>query len=1109
MQGQSEHRVGYAAWLREFLGQRGLRAPDQRPLYAYHCTREEYAQLREFLRIQGASQRLLGDTAAAACFVLAGAEWYRRDHRRTDGWSWDPVFAALGVRLVPQELAKVVPKGLESGWRRPLHRFESSHRDFLGSVFGEGGLPSQLLQEAGGKFQLLFDRLLRRYEDAHLMGISAVQQVQDALAKTNFAQVFASADSTALIAEMVERLVALVRDYGLDEAPDPVAKINALNPKWRELFPLPLDDTTGSKLLTGLLKTATDEGSKRRKGIGGWKCVHFWDERHPDALVARVTVPGLVNLRLTIPPTSTRFELALAEGEQVIAPMGAGYAQILDDGLAARVRVRTTEVVARRRRCDAPLSLLVLIGGAPVASLPIPGSTVALDEAPVGFEPVADRWQLCGQATFSATGTEVLLALPANSKLVVPDQPGTIELEEGPSICNLHTVSVRGKGDVRVEAGDAYRIRLGRGQPGEVGIDLTGQTVHWPTVPPLTFIGLPTPHLPGGGDALQQRGVALYVGSRRAGSGLPQEGLGAQFASLRNADGVTLVRHKIGVLPSDFRIKQEPGDSAATGRIKIYTRTPCLIQVLTTDVHAQRTRRDDGVQLVLEATGTPPATVRIAATPNLEADPVLIDLPFPSLGWLGFDRDGAPLPRELSIDDLVGARLHLFAPGESVANFTLELTLKGGLGKSVYYRWQYRVRGAPIGVQLYSLREQILDLLSLRPDVDQKVELRVSDNRHDDYFQIGRYAAYLQYDSAQQRVIGGRVSRSDEGSPAPRMMLLHEPKQQAVSLQPCTSEGVPTGDFVVPSQIGTDGPWLVVPPPQTPMSFRPLYIPGNTPLDLLEGEAHSLEKASAQFNPSTAPNVFALVLSEMAGNPNHSGWEFLNRLYESYGQLPLPTFKVWQALVLGPADAMAMALLKFEAEPAFLARIEREFPLLWEFFPLPALRDAARAFRSFLQSGGLNEAVAKGIVARILRRVAESIPIGDGAVQQFLIGDPISDRWADVLPPPVLEAWHQDLLRDCGDAEWPTYGSEELATWVRGYALEDGLFAVQAQHRRAVVYLPVFAAAVAAGVAKMTDVFPSNAESVFALHKVREFDRTWFDAMYQYHLSRILATARN
>ena len=48
------------------------------------------------------------------------------------------------------------------------------------------------------------------------------------------------------------------------------------------------------------------------------------------------------------------------------------------------------------------------------------------------------------------------------------------------------------------------------------------------------------------------------------------------------------------------------------------------------------------------------------------------------------------------------------------------------------------------------------------------------------------------------------------------------------------------------------------------------------------------------------------------------------------------------------------------------------------------------------------------------------------------------------------------------------------------------------------ILFPVFAADVAAGRAHIDDVFDDKDAAIFLLRRVRDFDRSWFDCVYQY-----------
>ena len=185
----------FSSWLGTFLQRRGLQAPDCRGLYAYHCSHEEYLDLLHQLRELGSFDQAVNDMAASACLVLFCSEWYRREYQRDHGWSWEPIWKTLGYSLSSGDLAKTIPKGLERYWKRPMHFYESERRDFLGSLSSEGGLPFQVLREGGSRFQTLFDRVLKQYDQWHILGYNTAQQVTQQLDEYSHEnrQAFASA----------------------------------------------------------------------------------------------------------------------------------------------------------------------------------------------------------------------------------------------------------------------------------------------------------------------------------------------------------------------------------------------------------------------------------------------------------------------------------------------------------------------------------------------------------------------------------------------------------------------------------------------------------------------------------------------------------------------------------------------------------------------------------------------------------------------------------------------------------------------------------------------------------------------------------------------------
>ncbi|CGH34032.1 Uncharacterised protein [Salmonella enterica subsp. enterica serovar Typhi] len=197
-------------WLAKFLTRRGLKQPDHRPLYEYHATSEEYDELKRLLRAIGVPDGYKSDKGYAACFTLFCSEWYRRDYEREYGWAWEPIYKTIGISASSSKMGKIIPKGLDGYWGRPVRFYDTERRNFLGSLFSEGGLPFRLLKESNSRFQSMFSLILNQYDQAKSSNISTFALVHAAVEKSSLPVVFKEDTSVELISRMAEQLVSLV-----------------------------------------------------------------------------------------------------------------------------------------------------------------------------------------------------------------------------------------------------------------------------------------------------------------------------------------------------------------------------------------------------------------------------------------------------------------------------------------------------------------------------------------------------------------------------------------------------------------------------------------------------------------------------------------------------------------------------------------------------------------------------------------------------------------------------------------------------------------------------------------------------------------------------------
>ncbi len=1085
----------FSSWLTAFLNRRSLKQPDQRPLYEYHVSNEEYGDLKRLLSEFGNKANFTQDKSANACFTLFCAEWYRREYQRDCGWSWEPIWSVLGFSLSAIELRRVVPEGLEGSWGRPIRYYEPERRNFLGSLFSEGGLPFRLLKQSGSRFQTVFGKILKQYENTELLGQTTRQLVTSLIEQSGLPQVFSEETSVELIAQMADELVAIVNLYDLDsKKEEPVNKLDAACPKWRERFPIPLDEETGTKFLNNLLGLAVPPGP--RGGVErNWNCTHFFTNQSSDALQSEISFPKEVTFNLDAEPPSCRLILAIFEDEKQLVSLGVGYA-VLDD-MRARVRLKHKLVRCKRQSPGDALTLAALYGGAKLAEIPIQNTAVAAGEVPLGFELVDDHWQLCGQASFKTKCADVLLLLPNGSELAIDNGVYT----EREQCLGCHTVNVQGTYDVSVLTEERFRIRIGDSASANLDLDLKGKPLKWPCVPSLTFLGVPSVEWGNSELELATKGMHVYLSGRSVNTCSLQQQLGRHYLSVRNNDNETLFRKRIGVLPADFKIELKSGKHSNQGSILFYSKSTCLYGLETSQVKARRVRHDDHTELSLEVEGIPPAHVKVLVTPNLESDPIGIDLPFPGTGYLAFDKDEQPLPKSLPVSDLLGARVYLFGRAEqSITHYRMELSLRGNSAAHAFYTWRAQVRDKPVEVNLFNLKDQIEGLLSLQSGIDPAVELTIDSQI---FCRIGWYAVGMQLDPSGRTLISlANISKV----PKPKLMLLSEPERHPVELRSRMSQGVATGEFELPAIIDKAGPWLIVPAKSSSITFRPKFLPGNSkPLEYLS-EIRNLQRAVLKFDPTSPLNSFEPVLNAMASNPAHSSWQFLRNLYDNYGYLPLSTFEVWQTLVRIPA-ALAMAMFKFEMSVDFISRIETEFPFIWELFPIEEIRKAAESFKHYLLQKGVREEFAPELIKKMYDRLSEAVPSYNGNIKKWLNDGSIPQeaQMPNAVMQHAVSTWYQELIRTRRDDSWPAFGGTRLKRWSLTQEESPISFEPEMDYRNAVVYLPVFAAAVAAGKSNFDDVFVNSTDAVFFLRQVRDFDTQWFYDVYQYSLLRYTA----
>lgn len=1083
------------AWLSEFLFTREMfKGPDGKPLYSYHVTEAEFRSLVELLRSHFKRGSVPNSSAhPAACFCLLVSEQYRRAYNSS--WSWSGSESLLEVSFSPQQHAHLTATGL-AYWKRPI-RLRENGRDWLGSLFSEGGLPWPLVQsESHG-----FGRAVRRGITHFYRTEGNRRTTADLMAdfENDLPVIFRNLETRRLLAGIVDQLMYLVEHHPLRDQEDPASYLDQAAPGWTGAFPIPLDESNARTLLNDWLRDAGKKRRERQESLEkarAFTCEHFLHGTLPQWLIrTELILPQ--ETEFAVDPTSlssTRLELAYYEGERILARGPAVYGQLTEKGIKARFS--NPQVTLERRDPSEPLSLRLLDNGRVVHQQYFDGSVLDFHDVPLIFERRSERWQLAAVSSCSLISELVRVRVPKGyttsfeGDTAIPlgeDQESGLWMEAN----SCFTLQ---KGD------DCYLVALNQADGDDSKPTLSGVFALYESTPALIFLGWPNLDVPedypyGREDLLEfVNGVPL---DRRL-----MSHYGSVRYTLRTRSGKTLMHRRFGVLPRDFNLSLFPEVREQPARIHIKSAAQLGTHIVSDNLIVEQ----QGESLNMRHQGgIPPSTFVIEVGQVLPT--LQLRLPYPYQGARLLDQDGNPSGvRELLLVDLMGYRISLTSGLTQGQTFHMQLELVSAEQPHPQRVYRFRVGTVPVMLNLFSYLADMQNMLGAVDEQDAYIRLVIESERPLLQLDIRRYGGQLEWEGRHVFHIGGVSNKVVLDGVKAEAMLLSDPKQSPLQLMEKTSESVGTGSFEIPQAMQSRGPWLVYPAGDSAIRFRPgLYLISENNVDPVV-EVISLHRAAELFHPWRNPDVIDQQVAAMAGDFNHSGWQYLADLKQNYHHLPLSSFETWKSLSRNQ-EALSFAVFRLEMDESFCARIRDELAVIWETIPLPLWVKAHRVFQDAMCLTGLPEMLVKNLVsnrASVLRFIVSGFEY---------LGDYLStgSRSSLIKVPPesVLPIWYQDLRRfHEANRSWPTLLGRELSSWVEELQLPPLVKALSlAEFTDAVTYLPIFMAYVSAGQAKITDLPAPPAYLKFAIRLISDFDRQgWFVPAHALMVSYLLAS---
>ncbi|HCG8176631.1 TPA: hypothetical protein NJ503_000397 [Vibrio parahaemolyticus] len=1067
--------------LRAILTKRELSQPTGQPLFTYQLSEPEYRHLQISLKSQKLPTKLHRDSSWCAAFCLFSAEWYRRKYQ--GGWSWSGISSSLGFELDANQRSKVIKTGFKY-WQRTVSQYNDDRHSFLGSVFREGGLPYGLLASEGGRFLVIFKRILRVFDDAQAFGQSPFELVLEGL--EHLPEAFRQETTVDLITNMAELLLRLTDEYNLQQQEQPVNHLDTQLPNWRDLFPIPLDTDTGSEFLSSLLTSASVQRQSKSQQTKRIICSQWLSNNEDLGFVTQIKLMKAIPMPFKREAlVNSRVELFIQEGNRVIAELGVGHTTF--EGEMTQVILRTPACEFRRQSIEQDLYLVVLQAGIELHREEIPNCDIAINEMPIVLKSDGEHDWVIGQGSVNVKADQLKALL----------LKGSTYTAEFPDLCKSVTTEryqlVEFSGEIKVDyrteegEGDTYVISTRQSAVLAEQVSVRGAKLQYysSTGQPI-YLGLPN-------ITSQEANTELWLGSKPLGEAHQSGLFGIQSVRLKGSGNRTILRKRLAILPQSFQLELKPSKQANSGYVDLHCERNLFVSIEGEQISYKQINIESGKRIKVTAEGAPPADIILSISANLMADPIKVRVPFPASGALIFDKDGKGLAKRITIDDLLGARIQFFPRVDVAASYHIEL--KGPMkSRDAYYYWEYKVTDKVLEVSLYEFRHRIQELLAASGELDDEVRMVIGGaGCREQQIIIGRYATEAQL---VNETVSFDVKLGKDLIIQPEVINLADPAEKPHALQQRYSNGAATGVFELNKRLYQ--PALIVPSSKTELAFRAKFIPGSEAIDCIS-DIHTLNKAVALFHPITNPNAIADVFPMLANDFNHSSWRFINDLFANYSHLPMATFEVWKAIVKHTACLSALAF-KADNPVQLMERLKVEFNVIWELIPLHIWQSNIDKYRQMLLSIGLPDKVVDNKVNSRLETLSEFTPLFEEQCRALF-----SDQF--IQPEPNLSAvfqyclpeWSQDLVRvHLSDREWPTAFSFELETWCKKHCESLIHFEVIRGFHKSVLYFPIFAAAVACGKVQLEELsstlYPIH---YFHLRQIVEFDRHWFNPVFQ------------
>lgn len=939
-------------WFHTFLRARGMDKANGQMLFRYRATQAEYQDLKEIFSARFA---VLGGTpwryesnAESALFVLYASEWWRREY---DGgaWRWTSIFESLtasAYRVDPLERSAIVELGLRTWGHRP----SEDGKKYLGAIVAHGGLPLKLLARGDGVISRL---LLSATRKAQMLGWGEQQLVGYFEShRDDLVQHVRAAEIYRLLSEMVLTVLSLRSEYKLAGVGNPVAVLEQMEPKWRERFPIAVDDQSVDPLLVGLVR----EVSRQVKMVMAYpisvlRTLVKLAEADSYALSMSVSMPSTISVEalasvMQISPSKVpqSFVLEMAGSQRM--PLGQGR-QLLGVQSSTVLLSGPTKRFLGKDACQEVLLALRSVGADVVSPASVPGGGALDDSQPWIFESVGDTLTLVGEGSCKIAGVSAYVLVPDHFKLIPTDNAsvdlvGLVEELHEPRW--LHKV----EGCISIDAdGDIYTVRSHMQKEVDEQVVWKGNRLWCHSSPFPVYQGVPRLYrLDEEGQPLPiaEKDIEWVQAVRKGERLLNVKAHRGPVDAWWLVDGKRQRRFRMALVAPDAHIAFRSGGTECEGSVELHGWGVTALHT-SSSLSPVSTRHEAVVKLVMKANGQPPTNVTVTAewTPAL---PVLhIDLPFPATGGRFARSDGSILPNAttLTLRRAHDVHVQVFDQNPNTPKrYRLDLQLSGESHGNRMRRAEIAVPldGNGVGdLRFFEIESTLNGLFCQSDHLDACLEANLlAGAAVIRTLKINRYDVELEREQQSLALLDSRLAnvstdqlRGIELHAIPLLLRTQEPQV----LEQLESSEQPVGRWSMVTLPAGLSPWLIYPSKASTLLVRPtLWSPSaldrlGTLQTLGEG-ACPLAKAMSSSTPEDRNRDLIKVIAAMTEDLDHASWKLVFHHYKYLKHLPLSTLDYWRVIGRNQ-DACLTAVLKFPSDVyELMSRTRDELGVMWE-----------------------------------------------------------------------------------------------------------------------------------------------------------------------------------